>query len=330
MAPRTIALDSKGLDAAIDALSGAVDTFRLTRFERRSFRALVASVDLAVVSLFCMIVQFEVAAVVFALSLLVGAVSLALNFPLFLRLARENAKLKELGLSDLSRSLWEESRKRRWISLARGVLLALLGASALVIAILGLLVSERQQADVIYIVFFALVSGLLFATRYLRNQRERMDIVADAEGLRKALSDLRQRAGSAGSVPVPSQLLERAATIESVQIAKERRDALLQSAGDRPAGYAVTFESDAAAQRSALDVRERTDLEDLVARLSTGQGLAPGAGPAGSGASTPGRAEEGRVEVEFTVDPAARSIRVDQVRARVEDAARIQAGARHA
>jgi membrane protein implicated in regulation of membrane protease activity len=345
ISPRTVALDSKGLDAAIAALSDAVDTFRLTPFERRSFRVLVVSVDLAVVSLLCVLGglfsgaeeessmwhwPFGASALVFAASIVVAVVALALNLPLFRKISRENSRLKELGLGALSQSLWEAGRRRQWVSRGRGALLVLLGGAALVIATLGLLVSERGPQDAIYILFFALVAALLFATRYIRNQRERTEVVSDAVALREALENLRQRAGETKAVRVPSQLLERAANIESVQIAKERRDALLQSAGDRPTGYAVTFETDAAAQRSALGVRERTDLEDLVARLSTGDEFAPASAPDRTDASTTRLATEGRVQAEFTLDAAARSIRIGQVRLLGDTAPQSLSGSSHA
>lgn len=60
------------------------------------------------------------------LGILVGIVSLALNIPLLRKVFRERARLKKLGLSSLSRSLWKESRRSRWsrwLSRAHGTLL---------------------------------------------------------------------------------------------------------------------------------------------------------------------------------------------------------------
>src|SRR5262245_56863897 len=48
---RTITLDSDRLEAAIGVLSSAAASFRLTRFERVGYWALMVCVDLAIVSL---------------------------------------------------------------------------------------------------------------------------------------------------------------------------------------------------------------------------------------------------------------------------------------
>jgi hypothetical protein len=47
---RTITLDSESLDAAIDVLSSAAASFRLTRRERIGYWTLMVSVDLAIVT----------------------------------------------------------------------------------------------------------------------------------------------------------------------------------------------------------------------------------------------------------------------------------------
>src|SRR5262249_1073780 len=149
MATRTVAVSTNQLDTAIEVLSSAGREFQLTRFERGAHRALMASVDVAVwsfvafVALIAIIVILAArgqdskgltpvqAAFVFApltasmvaFAFVVGTVSLALNIPLLRKFYRERARLKKLGLSSLSESLWQESRRGRWISRARGAML---------------------------------------------------------------------------------------------------------------------------------------------------------------------------------------------------------------
>src|SRR5262249_8051286 len=267
------------LEGGIEALSSAARAFQLTPFERGAHRALMVSVDVAIwgfVALTAMI--FIIVAlgldpndltpvqqtlmftsmVAFTFAVVVGTVSLALNIPLVRKLYRERARLKELGLSSLSESLWKESRRSRWISRARGALLIVVGIIGILMffgSFLGVgdvMRTPKQMTEsegeirgdrgLLLALFFATIAVLIFSARYLQNQRERMELTASAEELKKALEGLRQRAGNAEVVSVPSELLEQAAKIESAQIAKERKDAVLQSVAVRPSGYAITFD----------------------------------------------------------------------------------------
>jgi hypothetical protein len=157
---------------------------------------------------------------------------------------------------------------------------------------------------------------LLFATRYLRNQRERMDLAASAGELRKALVSLRQRKGF-DVVSVPAKLLEQTALIESAQIRSERTDAVLQSAAFRPNAYAIVFSREAAGERATLGVEDRVELEDLVAELSTGgEPLESRAQPVPGteGVTLLGATKSKRVEIEYVIEHASRSIRITAVR----------------
>jgi hypothetical protein len=137
MSTRTVAISSKELESAIEVLSSAGRAFQLTRFERISYHALMVSVDAMTVSLVVMIITFilaftlggapenwekstmgtavfwvvGLAVFVILVSLLVGTVCLALSVPLLRKVLRERAKLKELGLSSLSKQLWKQSRR---------------------------------------------------------------------------------------------------------------------------------------------------------------------------------------------------------------------------
>jgi len=354
MATRTIALDSKNLEGGIEALSGVARTFQLTSFQKLAYRALIVSVDVAVWSLLALIAIIPIIAardpkdltpvqevlvfaplvasmVAFVFAFVVGTVSLALNLPLVRKLYSERARLKELGLSSLSESLWKESRRSRWISRARGALLILVGVFIFFLAVIYLLIilagltttptEPPPEGFLVGMIFAALICAtiavLIFSARYLQNQRERMELTANAKDLKEAFERLRQRAGNSEVVSVPSELLEQAARIESAQIAKERKEAVLQSVGARPTGYAITFDPDAAKDRATLDVADRVELEDLVAQLSTEGAQVEsqaGAVAGAKGAPLRGMTKSQRVEMVYVIDQASHSIRITAVR----------------
>lgn len=332
-----VTLSSNELDRTIAVLSSAGQTLRLTWFERLSYRALLVSVDVFLLSFVATFILASIsgpsdagveaaagklfiwALVVLVVSGAIGILALALNIPLLIKTFREARRLKRLGLSSLSMSLWKESRRSRWMSRIRGALLIGLGiltlmivAGALSVALMGKNSGEEYFLLFFAAVFYAVIAALLFAARYLRNQRERMDLAASAEELSKALQSLRQRKVSEG-VSVPAELLERSARIESAQITRERRDAVLQSATFRPNAYAVAFNREAAQQRSTLGVADRVELEDLVADLSTEGAQARTASDTGPGRLLRTTKNNG-VEIEAVIDQPSRCIRVIAVR----------------
>jgi uncharacterized membrane protein YciS (DUF1049 family) len=333
-----VALSPNELERTIKVLSSAGQTLQLTRFERITYRALLVSVDVAMASVFGCIIAFMFAllwswpwvlaallAVVFVLSFVVGIVSLALNIPLLLKTFREGERLKRLGLGSLSTSLWKESRRNRWISRVRGVLLSGIG----ILILVGMVFASKGMIETINVsklddwilfffglLFYAITAGLVFGARYLRNQRERMDLAASAEQLRMALRSLQEREGPE-VVSVPAELLEQTAIIESAQIKKERKDAVLQSAAFRSDAYAIAFDRNAAEQRASLGVAERVELEDLVADLSTeGSQLEAKADvvPGTKAVTVRGTTESKSVEIEYVIDQASRRIQVVAVR----------------
>jgi hypothetical protein len=346
---RTIELDPKHLEGGIEALSSAAQEFQLTPFERFCYRALMVSVDVAVWSFLALMAMIFIigargldpnnltpvqqalvfaplvaSMVAFTFAVIVGTVSLVLNIPLVHKLYRERARLKELGLSSLSESLWKESQRSRWISRARGALLIAVGIFMFFVVLLGVVdlmsvpkqmtefegeIRGEWEPELLAALFFTTIAVLMFSARYLQNQRERMELTASAEKLKKALEGLRQRAGNAEVVSVPSELLEQAAKVESAQIAKERKDAVLQSAAVRPSGYAISFDRDAAKERARLGVADRVELEDLVAQLST-EGARAGA----EGGTPRVMTKSQRVEVVYVIDQASHGIRITAVR----------------
>jgi hypothetical protein len=352
MATRTIALDLKNLEGGIEALSSAARTFQLTRFERWAYGALMVSVYVFALSFLAVGASLSIFvardldpkdltpvenAFLFApfvallLAFIVGTVSLALNISLLRKLYRERARFKELGLSSLSKSLWKESRRSRWISKAPDALLIGVGILIIFGSLAGILTgivlnqatTTAENIDDEWVLIgaalvYTIPVVLIFSYRYLRDQRERMELTASAEKLKKVLEGLRQHSGMADVVSVPSELLEQAAKIESVQIGKERNDAVLEGVAARRRGYAVTFDRGAAEERAALDVGDRVELEDLVAQLSI-EGPAKlesqaGAVAGAEGATLRSTTKTKRVAIEYVVDQASHCIRITGVR----------------
>lgn len=331
MANRTI--DAKDLEGGIEALSSAVRAFRLTPFERGAYHALMVSVYVTTWAAMTLLVLGALAGsegnseevALIGGNVIVGGgclatVALVLNIPLASKLYRERGRLKELGLASLSKSLWKERRRGRWISVTFHWAPAIALIIVLLVVVPLIIWSEETPGEeiIIGVLVLMFVVVLLVLSGYLRNQRQRMEIAASAEELKKALEGLRQRAGKSEKVSVPSELLEQAARIETAQIAKERKDAILQSVPVGPSGYGVAFDRAAAEQRRMLDGPDRVELEDQVAQLSI-EGPDELKSQAGEvtppeGASRRGETKSKRVEFEYVIDRASRGIRIIAVR----------------
>jgi hypothetical protein len=329
-----IALSPNELERIIEVLSSAGQALQLTRSERITYRTLLISVDVALASFLgfipaaifawhsegASVVALAILAFVFMVSVLVGIVSLALNIPLLLKTFREGRRLKQLGLNSLSTSLWKESRRERWVSRLRNALFLGIGILFAMVAIFAAVMILTMPKDkefspdlfIIGLLFYGITAGLLFGARYLRNQRERMDLAASAEQLREALQSLQQREG-AELVSVPAELLKRTAAIESTQIDRERKDAVLQGSKVRSNAYAIGFDRGAAEQRAALSAQDRVELEDLVADLST-ENIQHQTQAGTEAATLRSMTENNRVEIEYVIDNASRRIRVTAVK----------------
>ena len=116
--------------------------------------------------------------------------------------------------------------------------------------LLDILISGKPYSEIsdeiLGFALYSIIVVLQFAARYLQNQRERLDLTANAEELKKALDSLRQRAGKAKVVSVPAEILDKTATIESARIATERKDAVLKSIASTSKEYAIAFDRRAA------------------------------------------------------------------------------------
>jgi hypothetical protein len=340
---RQITLDSKNLEAAIDVLSSAASSFAMTRRERITYRTLMVSVDLAIV---CFVVtaltmalgpkeldENSMTMVLFLIELFlcivfvaVGTIALLLNVPIFYRTLRERAMLKSLGMTALHTSLWKASRRRKWASRIRSALIIVFGVPVALIAAI-----THEQAF-LFATIMALFVFMIFAARHLRNQREQMDFAANAIELREALQAVRQRAAAHGTVAVSAELIERVAKIESDNISRERKYAILSSAASQSRGYAITFEDRAVGQRAALAVTDRIELEDLLAQLSTTghPPEAPAVSPASGDINARSKTESKRVEIEYVINDESLGIRITAVNSVADHAGHATARANHA
>ena len=345
MGDSSIEVNPKNLEAEIEVLSRAVREFQLTRIERISYRSLMFSVDIGIVSFVLIILLFTLYAALspesdiggnyilpiliivlfnMIISIFIGVLCLILNIPLLIKTFREKAKIKELGLNSLSKSLWKESRRTgwlwtRWLTRARGTILVLLGSwlflGAGAVEVIFLKNDIGFNATHVLALSCAVIGIMLFGAWYLRQQRERIDLALSATKLRETLQNLQRRAGE-GVVSVPSGLFKQAAGIESAQIAKERGEAILKSVALRPTGYSVKFDRVAAGQRRELDTADRIQLEDLIAQLSTEGRLDAqfGAPSDSDGISLTATTVNKHIEIEYVLDQASRSIRITAIR----------------
>jgi hypothetical protein len=228
--------------------------------------------------------------------------------------------LRKLDLDSLSRSLWKAGQPGRWIIRAHGIVLLIVCALMVFSAAYMVFHHEEKPRETgvlafTFLTFFISIS-LLFATRYLQNQRTRMDLTSNAEELRGVLMGLKREARDVEIVTVPSELLEQTAKIESVQIAQERRDAVLQSLESRTRAYAVAFDRAAVEQRATLDIVDRVELEDLLADLSADRArreVSRTAAIQTRHAKLGDETGSGRVRIEYAIDDEARIIRVTAV-----------------
>jgi hypothetical protein len=325
MSAAKIIVRTSGIESGIDALSRAAQAFQLTRMEQISYWVLMISADIISVTtifLFSLALMgytndnsvfFTIVVYVWLIAGLTSVVALLLSSKLLLKLLRKQIEVRRLGLTRLSKSLWKESRRGRWTALIRGFVYVF----AIVLLLLVAIVGGSDRSIVSLFLIFAL---LVISARYIRYQRERIELGLSATKLKQALERLREHAGQAEQVSVPSELLEQAARIESVTIAKERDDAVLRSVAARPSGFAIRFNGDAAEQRAQLNASERMELEDMAAQLSTQgrlDGEEGGARPQGDAQRREAVGE--RVAIDYLLDEQARSILLTAIRRRANE-----------
>jgi hypothetical protein len=119
---------------------------------------------------------------------------------------------------------------------------------------------------------------------------------------------MHSKAGAGEAVTVPAAVLEDVARIERVQIARERRDAVVASAGATNRGYGVLVARELSPHKGLLHPQQRVAVEDLIDNLSANPR------PAGVESTAEGllsvRTPEGDVELKYSVDEGARRVHI--------------------
>lgn len=339
-------LDADQLQKAVQALEKAAQTLRPKPSEERLYRFLGICVRVAVgafagmalvgvmlgfvprkdwETVTALVVVFVILMVVFLLLFLLAAIAalifLLLNHSVIRQAFRQRCLLKKLGIREVSLSAWRLQRRgHRWSRLA-GVVLTAGGILALALGLFGLFVTivmsiytkvEHVKGTAItgvimYGVVFAFGVTILI-WRFVQRSREQWAIVSDANRLRSALELVKSKAAAGEALTIPAAVLEDAARIERVQIAREQSDAVVASAGTTDHGYGVLVARDLSSQKALLDPQQRVAVEGLIENLSANPR------PAGVESTAKGllsvRTSERDVELQYSVDDGARRVHV--------------------
>jgi hypothetical protein len=256
-------------------------------------------------------------ALLFFLAAIGAAVFLLLNQSVIRQAFRQRQLLKKLGIRDVSLSAWRLQRRgHRWSRLASTVLTwsGILSLVAGVVEAIGMWEGSKELSVWRWLegpawcgMYFAFGVTVL-VWRFAQRSREQWAIVADANRLRSALESMQTKAGAGEAVTVPAAVLEDVARIERVQIARERRDAVVASAGATNRGYGVLVARDLLPQKALLDSQQRVAVEDLFENLSSNP-RPPGVEPTPEGllsVTTP----KGGVELQYSVDDEAKRVNI--------------------
>jgi hypothetical protein len=332
-------LDAVQLEKALQTLQKAAETFRPSPSEELLYRMLKVLVWVAVASLTSFVFVavlvkvfpavrgvidnifegvFILAILLFVFATIAAIVLLLLNLPAVAQALRQRSLLNKLGIRELSVSAWRLQRTRYSWSRLTGAVLTVYGILTIVVGIWiswWLLKDTKKEEMSIALSFVGVFFGLCLAlgvtillARFVQRSREQWAIVADANRLRSALESIHTKAGAGETVAIPAAMLEDVAQIERVQIARERRDAVVASAGATNRGYGVLVARDLLPQKALLDPQHRVAVEDLIDNLSANPH------PAGVKSTAEGllsvRTPEGDVELQYSVDEGARRVHI--------------------
>jgi hypothetical protein len=339
-------LNAVQLENAVQALQKAAETLRPKPSEERLYPFLGICVRVAVgafagmvlvgvmlgmvvpkngeaeTALFYVFLILTVGFVLLFLLAVIGAlVFLLLNQSVIRQAFRQRRLLKKLGIREVSLSAWRLQRRgQRWSRLA-GALLTWGGILSLVLGVFGLIVmistsiysnnEDRKGIAITGVIMFGPVFALgvtVLLWRFVQRSREQWAIVADANRLRSALESMQTKAGAGEAVAIPAAVVEHAAQIERVSIARERRDAVVASAGTTDHGYGVLVARGLSSQKGLLDPQQRVAVEDLIENLSANPH------PAGVESTAEGlltvRTPKGDVGLQYSVDEGARRVHI--------------------
>jgi hypothetical protein len=308
-------LTPQQLDAALSALARASDTFRLSPLERRLYRAAgICATAGILIFIVAFALNFAVSssvsdAIVFTgIGVgFVGVLLLGVGFKTVLKTLRQRRLLKQLGLSDVSYSVWKAERKRRLFARMSGAILTTLSIGIigfLLLVFLGSSVgkSEFTPFEIMALILLLLVGVTMLFWRSIQRIREQMDIADNAERLRATLTALQ---ATPENIVVPAAVLERVAGIEHAQIARERARAVLAGVNAADRGYGVLISKEAAEKKAALPGDRRLEVEELIDHLAE-----PPAADSVSNVVLSAHTSDGLVALDYTVDPGNRRIHV--------------------
>src|SRR5262245_1081263 len=339
-------LNADQLQKAVQALGKAAETLRPKPSEERLYRLLGICVRVAVGAFAGMVlvgvmlgvvlpkngeaettpvVVFGILTVGFVLLFLIAAIGtlvfLLLNQSVIREAFRQRRLLKKLGIREVYLSAWRlQRREHPWSRLA-GAVLTWVGSLTLLLGLFGLIVSiskwifYTEIEDKTYAITGVVINGLIFVFgvailiwRFVQRIREQWAFVADANRLRSALESIKTNAAAGEAVTIPAAVLEDAAHIERVQIASERRDAVMASAGTINHGYGVLVPRDRSRQMGLLHPQQRAAVEGVIENLSANPR------PAGVETTAEGllsvRTRQGDVELQYSVDEGARRVHI--------------------
>ena len=332
-------LDALQLEKALQTLQKAAETFRPSPTAELLYRMLRILVWVAVAAFTSFVFVgvlakvlpaareaidnilegvFVMGILLFVFATIAAIVLLLLNLPAVAQALRQRSLLNKLGIREFSVSAWRLQRTRYSWSRLTGAVLTVCGILTIVVGIwISWWLLRDTKKEEIWIalgfvgVFFGLCLALgvtILVSRFVQRSREQWAIVADANRLRSTLESMQTKAGVGEAVAVPATVLDDVARIERVQIARERRDAVVASAGATNRGYGVLVARDLSPQKALLDPQHRVAVEDLIDNLSVNPH------PAGVTSTADGllsvRTPEGDVELQYSVDEGARRVHI--------------------
>jgi len=339
-------LDAAQLENAVHALQKAAETLRPKPNEERLYRFLgrcvrvafgafagmvlfyamfgvaiskSAGADTAPVIVFALLMAGFI--VLFFVAAIVALVFLLLNRSVIRQAILQRRFLKKLGIREVSQSAWKLQRmEHRWSRLA-GAVLTWGGSIIAVLGFVGLITwtsfwisTEKESGRGVAItgcISYGLVVtfGLtVLVWRFVQRSREQWAIVADANRLRSVLESRQTKTGAGEPVAIPAAVVEHAAQIERVAIARERSDAVLASAATSDHGYGILVARDVSSRKRLLDPQQRVAVEDLFENLSSNPR------PAAAESTPEGllsvRTPEGNVGLQYSVDERAKRVHI--------------------
>lgn len=328
-------------EQTLQALDRARETFELRPRTLRLYKLLRFSVCTAVGALFAYVPAaflavrwepspaatapkafvpvFGAVSIVLFLAMLSSLVLLLLNLPLVIRIVRQRALLRRLGLRDLSVALWKTQRRKRIWARVWWVLMLTVGVLSLVAAVLALLgtlttpSAPPYQGDLAFLLIgvgmFVTLGVTTIGLYLVQRGKQQLDLVADASQLRQSLLEMKERTTDGDAIIVPAEAMQSVARMEAAQIARERAEAVVACADTKDRGYGVFIARDVSAQKGTLDLATRMQVEEAIERI--------GANPHPPEATAEGaeglwrlRSADGAIQLAYAIDEQQRQVRV--------------------